>query len=429
MKTPYLKNMKWRAFFPLLAILALSSIGFAQESNSGQATPPEKPALTAELKAEIIAGITEIVDKRAFVPGLDFKKWNELIIKHQSNFDNAKDENQFVGAVNRALREFGISHVGLRTPRSAAARQGSGVTVTGHGLTAEKTPKGLKVTSIIAQSPAENAGLKAGDLIVSINGQPAEDANSIPVSDGAPVTLTIINTEGKELTIPLVAKQFVTATTDELTWIDSDTALIRIRSFSKGYERSNIEKMVTEASKGKRIIVDLRNNGGGAVSNLGHLLGLFIDSEKPVGTFVNRQNEQKYLVETKDKEPSVIKIADWLTQKFRPYKNRNVKDVYSGKVAVLVNRGSASASEIFAAAMQDVVSAKVIGSATRGAVLASTYGKLPGGYELQFPVSDYVTIKGIRLEGNPVKPDIEASGKDVTGQDAAIAAAIKATSN
>lgn len=427
MKMRYVLTMKWRALLSCVVLMALPAFALPQTSGT-QTEPEKKPELTAELKAEIITGISEIIDKRAFVPGLDFKKWNELIVKHQSNFDNAKDENQFVTAVNRALREFGISHVGLRTPRSAEARRGSGVAVTGHGLSAEKTEKGLKVLSITPQSPADNAGLKSGDLIIAVNGQPVQDITTIPSSDGTPVTLTIINSTGRELNVPLVAKQFVTSTTDSITWIDEDTALIRIRSFSRGYERANIEKLVKEAQNGKRLLIDLRNNGGGAVSNLGHLLGLFIASDQAVGTFVNRQNEQKYLAETKDSDPNVIKIADWLTQKFRPYKNRNVADLYKGKVAVLVNRGSASASEIFAAAMQDVAGAKVIGAATRGAVLASTYGRLPGGYELQFPVSDYVTIKGVRLEGNPVKPDVEAAGRDVDGQDAAITAAIKATS-
>ncbi len=188
-----------------------------------------------------------------------------------------------------------------------------------------------------------------------------------------------------------------------------------------------IEKLMVEARKAKNIIIDLRSNGGGAVSNLGHLLGLFIDSEKPVGTFINKRALQQYTIATKEETPDVVKVAEWYTRKFRPQRNRDKElKPYEGKVAVLINRGSASASEIFAAALKDVGNAKVVGSTSRGAVLASVYGRLPHGFEIQYPVSDYVTIKGVRLEGNPVKPDSEAAGRPTPESDPVVQAAIKA---
>jgi carboxyl-terminal processing protease len=91
---------------------------------------------------------------------------------------------------------------------------------------------------------------------------------------------------------------------------------------------------------------------------------------------------------------------------------------------VLINRGSASASEICAAALREVAGAKLIGSRTAGAVLASTYARI-GDWELQYPVTDYVTIKGLRLEGNPLQPDEEVSASGNGREDAVLAKALE----
>ena len=78
---------------------------------------------------------------------------------------------------------------------------------------------------------------------------------------------------------------------------------------------------------------------------------------------------------------------------------------WTGKMAVLINRGSASASEIAAAALNECVGAPLIGQKSAGAVLASVYGSLPSGFSVQYPIDDYVTIKGVRLEKSPREPD------------------------
>ncbi|HTQ11379.1 MAG TPA: S41 family peptidase, partial [Fimbriimonadaceae bacterium] len=82
---------------------------------------------------------------------------------------------------------------------------------------------------------------------------------------------------------------------------------------------------------------------------------------------------------------------------------------FTGQIAVLMNRGSASASEIACAALKDWRDAVLVGQKSMGAVLASVYGPLPDGFELQYPVQDYITIKGERLEGHPRVPDLDVA--------------------
>lgn len=366
------RSMLARPSIALAALLALPAFGLAQfDDGSEAARKNQSTELTDELKTEILEDVKDILVNRAFVPGLDFSTFDSLVEKHKKSFDEAKSDNAFTGSVNRALREFGISHVGLRTPESARRRRGGDLA---EFLQLHDQPQ---------------------DLLTLVQRRSAQDEDEAP---------------------------------KYVEWRDNDVAVVRLRSFSSGYDRDEIEKQVREAMKARQIIVDLRSNGGGAVSNLSHLLGLFIDSEKPVGTFVNKRAHQAYVAANKDDaEADIVKIAEWYTRKFtaRNPRERDFKP-YSGQVAVLVNRGSASASEIFAAAMRDVAGAKIVGGNTRGAVLASVYGRLPGGYELQYPVSDYVTIKGRRLEGNPLEPDVPAAGRTTGEFDPYIEAALKA---
>lgn len=410
--------------------LAFAALGVAQAQTGGQ--PGTQPAgtqpsqatpapFTEETKAKILDGIKQILQERAFVPGLDFKRWDEMVEKGKAEIDAAKTETDFVRVVNRQLREFRISHVSLRTPRAAETRR-TGTTV-GFGLSARVNGTVMVVEIVAPGSPADQAGLKVGDKITMIAGNPINADSRMP-SGQQEVVLRVLGTDNTERDVTLKAAAFVNTRADSLRWIDEETAILRINTFARGYEREGLEKFVEEARKSKRLIIDLRNNGGGAVNNLAHLLGLFIPETEAVGTFVNRRIVDEYTKEFPEKPVELKDIASWTTRKFRPTAPKIQR--YTGQVAVLINRGSASASEIFAAAMKEVGGGTIVGQNTMGAVLASVYGRLEGGFEIQYPVSDYVTVKGQRLEGDPVKPHVEATGRVENGVDPVVNAAIAA---
>ena len=102
---------------------------------------------------------------------------------------------------------------------------------------------------------------------------------------------------------------------------------------------------------------------------------------------------------------------------------------FDGPVAVLIDRNSASTSEIFAAGLQEIGRAVVVGERSMGAALPSFIIELPRGALLQYAVADYVTPKGERIEGNGVKPDIPVTLSAETllaGKDAQLDAASQA---
>jgi carboxyl-terminal processing protease len=382
------------------------------DRRSDQTPQPDIP-FGPELKAAVLKEVSNIVRSRAFAAGTDFNSWPDKLAKHQDKIDNATSEQAFASAVNQAFREFGISHMNLQTPRAASQR--TKTTMVGIGVSLSPQPDGLLVAALVPDAPAANAGIQVGDIITKIDGEKPEGPESLRGDEGTSVTVTIKGPDGTERDLAITRKEFSTAKTDTLTWIDDDTAILKVHTFAAGYSKRRISDLVKEASaKAKYLILDLRNNGGGSVDNLNQLLSHFLPPGTAMGTNVGRPLASKFQQETGGDATDAVAIANWSESKVRT--RSRVENRFEGKVAVLINRGSASASEIAAAALRDCVDAKIIGSPTAGAVLVSTFVRLPGRYAMQVPLSEYVTIKGQRLEGNPVNPDFEiASAPRVRG--------------
>lgn len=193
---------------------------------------------------------------------------------------------------------------------------------------------------------------------------------------------------------------------ETLRWLDDSTAVIRIPSFDDDvYSRDNVRELMAQArEKAQILVVDLRGNGGGAVRNMQHFLGFVLPDNTAVGVYVGRGAVREF--ERREGRPPADS-AEVASQAERKFRIRASSDgVFKGKLAVLISRGSASASEIIAAALRDCANAPIVGQPSAGMVLLSTHLKVGGGFELQFPTSDYITISGVRLEGNPIKPHL-----------------------
>lgn len=386
-----------------LAALVLPNLSVAQEQ-MGNPFKSAEPQFGKEVKDAVLKRMTELIERAAYVPGVDFTKWAEFVGKRQAEIDKAANADEFVRALNGGLREFGFSHIVMSTPRATQARLER--KTVGIGVRLQPEENGMRVISTVPGAPASEAGIEAGDLILQANGKKVSDTTQIGGDAGSTVVLKVQKSDGKTKDYKLVRRAFSTAQPETLNWVNADTAVLRIPTFDLGYNRKKVEELMTEAGKAKSLIVDLRSNGGGAVVNLTHLMGMLLPPGTPIGTFVGRQMVQRYVAETGGKESDIIEIAKWTKDKVRAGKT-NVEP-FKGAIAVLVNGGSGSAAEIAAAALQDQVGSPVIGTKSAGAVLVSVMVPLPHGYQLQYPINDFVTVSGYRLEGNGVKPDLEA---------------------
>ncbi len=359
-----------------------------------------------EVKKEILAKVSDLITTRAYVPGIDFSKWPAFLDGEKAKLDASKDDDEFARDVNEALQKFGASHVFFTTPRSAEIRRTS--STVGIGISSLTTDDGLLVVRTVPGAPADKAGLVPGDLIVEVDGKKVEGIKGIPGPEGTQVKLKVKHQNGQFQEFTLTRAAFSTKRPEELVEVNKDTAKLNVYTFDFTYSRENVDNLMKKAQKYKNLILDLRDNGGGAVVNLQHLLGLFIPNDDGVGTFVDRRMVSSFEEETGGSDKDLAAIAKWSPRKLRPFPALDAP-VYKGKVVVLVNQFSGSASEICAEALRDEIGAQVVGSKSAGAVLVSVIVPASHGFMLQYPLADYITIKGQRLEGNGVTPDVEVS--------------------
>ena len=378
--------------------------------------------LTPEVKARTLAALQTTIQRRAFVPGVDFAKLPAALEKRKPELDRAETPNAFAAAVNLALRDFGISHIRFQTP--AAARQRATGEAVGFGLAATPSDSGLTVTSLAAGSDAEKVGLKEGDAITEIEGKKPTSPADLD-QDGRETSLLTVKRDGRTRYVMLVRKPYSTDRAATLTWPAPGVARIMLPNFTRSYKMAQMEGFLTEAAKAKTLILDLRNNGGGQVNFSTHLLSLLLPPGTPIGVSVTRQIADEYTKATGKESVDPVAVAMWKGATRKTIKGKLAP--FSGKIVVLINRRSASASEIVSSVLKEQRGATLIGQNSAGLVLTSIFAPLEGGYAIQLPISDFVTPKGVRLEKNPVKVDVTVEGNPAKDEaaDLAIQAALK----
>src|SRR4051794_1692246 len=113
-----------RRFVPALLLLSCLASAFAQD------------AMTADAKTEVLKGLQDVVTTRAFVPGVDFSKWPTFLEEHRADIDKADTDVAFARELNKALRQFGVTHINFRTPKAATSRATG--TTSGLGMQVKK---------------------------------------------------------------------------------------------------------------------------------------------------------------------------------------------------------------------------------------------------------------------------------------------------
>ncbi len=385
-------------------------------------TSPVPQDITTDQKQAVLKDMDQIITHQAYVPGVDFSKWPNLVKEHEKEVDDAKTDADFTNVMNEALHEFGFSHIVLFSPQAADARNTR--KMAGLGVRVQIEKEGLRIVFVFPNAPADQAGIRPGDLIVAADGKPVHTTADLAGDENTRVKVTV-DRDGKKNVYDITRKIFSTDMPETIKWVESDTALVTIPTFDLGYRKSRVSEIMNEAMKAKNLILDLRSNGGGQVSNLLHLASYFIDTKTAFGTFVNRTMADKYAEETGKPGTDPLAVANWVPDKDRLRTLDPRSELYTGKIVVLINGGTGSASEMMAAALHEYRDARLIGSKSAGAVLASFMRPIAEKFLLQYPVMDYVTGKGVRLEGHGLVPDEEAPIAKFGEDDKAITLAVK----
>ena len=250
----------------------------------------------------------------------------------------------------------------------------------------------VKVISPIDDTPAFRAGLEAGDLIIRLNdksvkGMTLNDAVKIMRGDpGTDIKLTVIR-EGADRPLPFtVTRAIISVKSVKSRILEPDYGYIRISNFQSKTARdlvsevSNLKKENKNELKG--LVLDLRNNPGGVLSAAADVSDAFINDGKLVFTKGRIDNSEFEF-------------------------NAKPGDIMNGlPLVVLINGGSASASEIVAGALQDHHRAVIMGSKSFGKGSVQTIQELRSGGAVKITTARYFTPSGRSIQGEGITPDI-----------------------
>lgn len=257
--------------------------------------------------------------------------------------------------------------------------------------------KGLiRITTVFDGTPAESAGLLSGDYIVAIDQQLTKDigvSESIYLMRGEPgtsVNLTILRSGKKDPIILDVYREVIAIDEVKTDFFIDDIGYLKVSVFNENTasEIKRAVRVLNQGNKLKGLIVDLRNNPGGVLSSVVDSSDLFLDADK-IGL-------DKKIIYTKGRIPQSQSVYHATSGEMLP----------GIPIVVIINEGSASASEIFAAALQDHERAVIIGNKSFGKGSVQTVLPLADNSLVKITTALYFTPKGISIQANGVVPDI-----------------------
>jgi carboxyl-terminal processing protease len=260
----------------------------------------------------------------------------------------------------------------------------------------------IVVISPIEDTPAMKAGLRAGDVITKVNNVAIKNKNIseiVKMIRGLPhtrVTLTVVR-EGLEepLTFEIERAPIKIETVRFDILKEHGIGYIKIKTFSAETTRE-VEKALAELNKkglGK-LIIDLRWNPGGLLDKAISVSELFLD-------------KGKVIVSTRGRE-GTGNVKEFLSEK-SPF--------YRGRLVVLVNKGSASASEIFSGAMRDNGRGKLVGETTFGKGLVQKFFNLNENVGVTLTIAKYYTPSGASIHGKGITPDYQVPSEGFSEED------------
>ena len=336
---------------------------------------------------------------------------SEIVKTIEDNFYRPVDKSKLDDAALKGIVESledPYSH--YLTPKEAKAlRESISGEFEGVGMSVEKDARGLRVLNVFDGSPAKQAGIREQDLILAVNGRSIAGLSSdlatgrIKGPAGTSVELEVftpgasdtrsVHVKRERITVPVATGKLVEHNGHKL-------GVVHLTTFSSGAHaavRHQVKKLLGEGAQG--IVLDLRGNGGGLLSEAVLVASVFIEDGKIVSVRGRERANRTENAEGDAIDPHI-------------------------PVAVLVDGGSASASEIVTGALRDRHRATVVGTNTFGKGLVQEVEPLSNGGYLDLTVANYYLPGGKTISTSGLKPQVRAFDKPRTARDEALPVAL-----
>lgn len=382
------------AVFGLLAVAVMVLvfavgyvIGDRGESNAAPNNDPSANSDASEQDFETLNDMLDILEDRYVDPDL---------IDRQTLYESA---------INGLLEPFPDSGTFYVDPQTVATGVGPSGTFEGIGATVASQNGEIVIVAPIEDTPAERAGIRAGDVILEVDGESTEGWSQekavlkIRGPAGSSVTLLIRHAEGDEETLDIEREEIKVKSVitqppggvleDGSGTEVTDIAYIYLREFTEPSKAEMDEALRAAVDAGKRgIILDLRNNPGGLLRTTVDIADEFLDGDLVILSERDRDgNEQVY----RSKDGGIA------------------TDI---PVVILMNQFSASGSEVLSAALHDNDRAQLVGEKSFGKGTVNVSNELSDGGQLYVSVAKWLTPDGVQIDGVGIRPDVEIQLSD-----------------
>ena len=358
--------------------------------------------------------VWDTIDQRYVDPGFNGVDWRAIGARYRPLALTAGHDDDFWNVLNRMAGELHDSHTRIEAPKFVALRRREeSVSL---GLDINRVEGRIVVVSVTPDSDAYWAGVRPGMEVARIDGAPAEARYATALAAereqstqrakerrafrtlllGEPDTtlgFEFIRADGSMLSATLARKVIRAVPGAVARKLPSGAGYIRFSDFSWSL-RPQVLGAIQEHQGLPGLIIDLRNNGGGLVYMAEEIAGHLVKEKTEIGTIITRTGQ-----------PVTLFGYPW--EKIQRTLAGS-PDAYDKPVVMLVNAGSASASELLAGSLQDIGRVRVVGQRSCGCLLGFLgYASVPGGAELAYSEIGMVSVKGRRVEHEGVVPDVE----------------------
>ena len=356
----------------------------------------------AATPAELYDDVWKVVNKKYYDPSNNSQDWNKWRYRYDHKLKTPEDA--YV-AIDTMLASLNDPYTRFLPPKEFSEEtQSIKGSLKGIGTQIGVRDGELVIIAPLEDSPAERAGLLADDKILEINGESTKGINVDAAADkirgekGTTVKL-LIQRKGvpnKEYSIvrdEIEVKSVSCKPPFDTSVIPDDIQYIRLSSFISKNAASEIETILNSACDKKGVILDLRSNPGGLLTNAIYISDMLLKG----GVIVSTVDRDRYKTTTRAK---YIQVSQ------KP-------------LVVLINKGSASASEILSGALKDNHRATIIGEQSFGKGLVQEINKLPDDAGMNITIQRYLTPSGTDIHKKGITPDIvvELTKENVEAKD------------